>query len=445
MAEEIISALRKRYQNKKVLVVGLGLQGGGVGIASFFAELGSQVTVTDLKTPEELRPSLAALSKYSITYRLGKHNVDDFRSSDLIFKAPKMRWDSPEIAEAMTYNIPVEMESSFFASYSPATVIGVTGTRGKTTTASMIYDLLQQSGVRVFLAGNIPNISTINLLKEVQSDDYVVLELSSWQLSAFHRDTISPQIGVFTSFYPDHLDYYHDMDEYYLDKAAIYLYQKMDDYAIINEQIRERVEAHKPKSRLIYFSSNDFPGELTYLKGEHNKANAAAALSVARTLSLEEDKAKEIIRQFKGVPDRQEIILTKNNITFVNDTTATTPVATIKAIETFSDKPLYLIFGGNTKKLPVEELLTALEKTSKIILLQGTLTNELLYELEKRYQNKITPIYNDLEQAVKLAYKLAQQEANGAYVVLSPAATSFAMFNNEFHRGAEFKRLVQQL
>ncbi|OGK24831.1 UDP-N-acetylmuramoylalanine--D-glutamate ligase [Candidatus Roizmanbacteria bacterium RIFCSPHIGHO2_02_FULL_38_11] len=447
---DLIERLKTQFKAKKVLVVGLGLQGGGVGVAKFFAQIGAKVKVTDKKTRQQLNQSINKLIAFDISYTLGRHELSDFLESDIIFKAPKMRWDDPLIRAAQEKGITVEMETSFFSELCPAPIIGITGTRGKSTTTMMIYEILKKySGRIVHLAGNIPQTSTIQLLNSIHKKDLVVMELSSWQLSGFHRKKISPHIAVLTNFYPDHLDYYKSMDEFLFDKKAIYLYQKSKDYLIANKSLKEIVAKDIKEGKNIYFSSSDFPGNLLHLKGVHNKENAAATLAVAKILNLDLYRCIDTLTYFKGLPYRQEIIAEKGGVVFINDTTSTTPTAAIKALETFSSYSIVLILGGNSKRLPANVLIDRLTDTYKIVLLKGSFTDEIITELKYKFPGKITIPYDNLEAAVKKAYDLAKQklaiDKRSACVLFSPGATSFAMFNNEFHRGDEFNRIVKVL
>lgn len=469
MTKSIINSLRKTYQGKKILVVGLGLQGGGVGIARFFAELGAKVTVTDKKTDRQLSYSINKLKDLPIRFHLGGHKLSDFLETDLIFKGPSVLWSMREIVEAQKKGIPVEMELSFFTAYFPGKIIGITGTRGKSTTTQMIFNLLKLSGYQVFLGGGFPGISTINYLKTLTKDNWVVMEISSWALSGFHRKKISPHIAVFTNIYPDHLNYYNTIDEYLYDKEAIFLYQKKDDYFIANKSLKKILfHLTKDKKNIIWFDKKDFSYNLKYLKGDHNLENASACLEVAKILKIDEKKAVDILSNFKGLPYRQEIIKEKNNIIFVNDTTSTTPIATIKAIESFKNKKIILILGGNSKNLPFDTLIKYLVKVKKIILLDGSFTDQLLEAIKNvDYHNKIytnilnnqrvlklkeklsEKVYDSLEKAVNKAYQsaldLKKKDKDKIVILFSPGATSFAMFNNEFHRGEEFNRIVKKI
>lgn len=442
MSQQLVENLKKKYRGKKVLVVGLGLQGGGVGVAKFFAELGARVTVTDKKDESKLQESIDKLKGLDIQFHLGKHNIDDFMKADVIFKGPSVLWTTPEIIEAEKKNIQIEMEMSFVVENYPGKVIGITGTRGKSTTTHLIYNLLKESGFKVSLGGGLPGISTIDCLKEADEDSWLVAELSSWALSGFHRKKISPHIAVFTNLYPDHLNYYKNLEDYFYDKQAIFQYQKKEDYLVVNLNLEKKIS---PTSSIINFSKTDFPSKLEYLKGDHNLENAAAALKVAAILKINKNKAIESISKFGGLPYRLQIVGQKDNITFINDTTSTTPIATIKAVDSLKDKKIILFLGGNSKNLPSTQLVNRLYSVEKIILLAGSFTDEILPILKEKYLEKLIGPFNSLDKAVEEGYGLAKKINGEYYLLFSPGATSFAMFNNEFHRGDEFNRIVKKL
>ncbi|MFA6017497.1 MAG: UDP-N-acetylmuramoyl-L-alanine--D-glutamate ligase [Patescibacteria group bacterium] len=461
MSSQLIKKLKNKYSGKKALMVGLGLQGGGVGVAKFLAELGAKVTVTDKKTEAQLFQSINRLNGLSIEFHLGEHNIEDFLNSDFIFKGPSVPWTSGPVVQAQKKGIPIEMEMSFVVENYPGKVIGITGTRGKSTTTQLIYNLLNESGFKVTIGGGLPGISTIECLKEADENSWLVAELSSWALSGFHAKKISPHISVFTNFYPDHLNYYKNLEDYFYDKQAIFQYQKKEDIFIANESLKDLIRKawdrkffggkQQTAKNLVpaLFSKNDFPYKLTYLKGDHNLENAAAALKVAEILKIDKDKAVEIIKNFGGLPYRLQTVGKKGNIIFINDTTSTTPIATIKAIDSLKDKKIILFLGGNSKNLPSEQLINQLYKVEKIVLLAGSFTDEILPVLKEKYSDKLVGPFNNLEEAVKEAYKVAQAlvptKSGEIDLLFSPGATSFAMFNNEFHRGEEFNRIVEKL
>ena len=435
----------KKFKGKNILIVGLGLQGGGVGLANFFSKLGANVTVTDLKKKSELKESISQLKNIKkIKLILGKHRKKDFLDADLIIKGPSVPPNLLYLLEAKKKGIEVTMEIPLFFQLSPTSkIIGVTGTRGKSTTTLAAYTLLKKAGFPVHLGGNVPNISTINLLTKLHKDDWVVLELSSWSLSQLCKIKKSPHIAIFTNIYPDHLNYYKDMQSYFMDKACIFLSQKKNDYLIASETLKEKIEKLKPHSHIIYISPTDIKFPLS-LKGEHNKENMAHILALGKVLKIREEKIKEIISPFKGLPYRQEIIGKYKNLIFVNDTTSTTPTATIRAIERFKNEgKIILILGGNSKKLPFEKLISKIKISQKIILLKGSFTQEILPTLMKNSPDKLSSkIYSSLDKAIKEAIKGGLSQKERVIILFSPAATSFAAFKNEFHRGETFNKIV---
>ena len=445
MANGLIQQLSNQFRGKKVLVVGLGLQEGGVGLARFFSELGAKVTVTDIKSKEELLESIIKLNGLEINYSLGGHKLLDFLESDVIFKGPSVLWDHEYIVKAEAKSIPIEMEISFTVSHLKSKIIGITGTRGKTTIVEMIHSLLQKTGKKVYKAGNLSGISTINLLKDATEDDLVVLELSSWSLSGFHKRKTSPNIAVFTNFYPDHLNYYRNMDDYFYDKKAIFLYQQKSDYLFINNQLIDKIDETEIKGNVKFYDEQSFKSQLDYLKGEHNKENAAAAYLVGKLFNLSDKQIYDELKSFKPVKYRQEIVKITDGITIVNDSTSTTPTSTIKAIETFTDKPIILILGGHSKHLPFNRLIGKLSEVEYIVLIKGSFTEEVLADLKSRFFNKISTVFDSLEKAVEFAHNFANQLNKESYILFSPGATSFAMFKNEFDRGDKFNEYVKGL
>ncbi len=205
------ASIKEQFKGKKVTIMGLGLLGKGIGDARFLAECGADVLVTDLKTKEQLAAALEELKDYkNITYVLGEHRLEDFRDRDFVIKGGGAPLDSIYIAEARKHKIPVEMDASLFAKHTEATIVGITGTRGKSTTTQAIYEILKtyyKKGT-VFLGGNVRGTATLPLLLEAKKGDVVVMELDSWQLQGFGEAQIAPHISVFTNFLPDHLNYY---------------------------------------------------------------------------------------------------------------------------------------------------------------------------------------------------------------------------------------------
>lgn len=440
------------FKNKKVLIFGLGSQGGGVGAAKFFIDQGAEVRVTDLKTKEELGESLNELKSYPIQYTLGRHLETDFLRADLVIRNPDVLLNSSFLQFCFKKNIPVEMETSLFAKLCPAKIIGITGTRGKSTTTVLTAKILKEAGLTVFVGGNLPESNTLDLLNKANKDSLIVLELSSWQLQGFGWDKISPEIGVITNIYPDHLDRYVSMEEYLNDKSNIFKFQKKDGYLVANEEnkITQKL-AKEAKSKVKFFNKRDLPSLISQsfpLLGDHNLENLAAAAAVAKILKIDDQIIQKAIRNFSGLPYRQETVRVFNGVTYINDSTSTTPIAGVVAIKAFSDKPIILICGGNSKNLPLEEFIKEiLFKVKKVVLLEGTLTDEMEsgimnYKLGVDGQQMIIGRFNSLQKAVEAARKEAK---TGEVILFSPGATSFTMFKNEFDRGEKFDHIVNQL
>ena len=431
------------FKGKKITVLGLGLLGRGVGDVGFLAQCGAQVLVTDKKSEAELAESVAKLKKYPhITFRLGGHHKEDFEKCDLVIKSAGVRLDSPEIATARAAGVPVTMSTALFAKYamaSGARIIGVTGTRGKTTVAHMIYSTLRETGGwRVHLGGNVRGISTLAMLPIVKKDDVVVLELDSWQLQGFGDLQISPNIAVFTNLMSDHQNYYKTVDEYFADKANAFLYQKPGDTLIVGKMIAPRIrDMHPPVDPVVPRPLPD-DWKLEVL-GEHNRENAALAAAALFALGLTADKIREGLATFEGVEGRLQFVREVNGIQIYNDNNATTPEATIAAIEALDTgkKNIILIMGGSDKGLNMTELVAEIKKTCKsVLLLAGTGTDRIKDELGTDM------IYHIIDDAVKAALEIAEK---GDAILFSPAFASFGMFKNEYDRNDHFMLLARAL
>ncbi len=436
--------------------MGLGVQGGGVGVARYFARHGAQVLVTDLKSDTELAGSIKELGEFPyITYHLGGHHEKDIIEADCIVKGPSIPWDNMFVEEALKRNIPVIMETAYFAQNTKATLVGITGTRGKSTTTTCIYAALKKFYTKgeVFLSGNVPGNCAIELLDIAKENDIVVLELSSWQLSGFHRIQVSPSVAVFTNIYEDHLNYYDNMVEYVYDKTAIFAYQKPKDTLITTAKTLAILKTHRATlpSHLIECSADDFEGKLLHIRGEHNKLNAALALVTVEQMlpGVDRKSIAACIGDMKTMHFRQEVIGVHKNVTVVNDSTSTTPISAITALDTFQDRKIVLILGGNSKKLSMHDLTASIEKYQKnicrIVLLKGSMTDEIAPELMKMSDITCTEIFDDFTLAVRRSMEEASKITEPVYLLFSPGATSFAQFRNEFDRGEKFNAIVSDI
>ncbi len=334
------------FRDKRITVMGLGLLGRGVGDAKYLASCGAKLTVTDLKTHEQLDSSVAELAGFSnIEFVLGEHRLEDFRERDLIVKGAGVPLDSPYIAEARKNGIPVRMSADLFAELSKVPLIGITGTRGKTTVTHMVAAILKEAGKSVLLGGNVRGVSTLGLLPEATPEHTAVLELDSWQCQGFGEAKISPHIGVFTTFFPDHLNYYkNNLDTYLGDKANIFLNQKEGDTLVLGSQCAPTIiEKYGDRilSKIAVVDAAKLPDTWKLkIPGEHNRYNAALALATARTYGISDDVSRKVLEAFKGVSGRLELCFERGKIQIYNDTTATTPEATVAALKALIPKPI---------------------------------------------------------------------------------------------------------
>lgn len=435
------------FKNKRLTVMGLGLLGRGIGVIKFLAEQGAELTVTDLKTPEQLAPALKQLSKYkNIKYVLGEHRLEDFNNKDLIIRAPNAPLDSIYLKEAEKNKIEIEQDASLFCKLAPmgVKIIGITGTRGKSTVTHLLYEILKADKKRVWLAGNVRGTATLPLLKKVKLGDYVVMELDSWQLQSFN--TFSPQLAIFTTFMNDHQNYYKNspsgdsragMERYFADKANIFKHQTKDDILIAGNQVAAKIKLLKPQAKLI------IPKQ-TLLQGKHREYNATLAMTAAKELGVKEAVIKKAVKNFKGLPGRLELIKNVKGIKFYNDTTATTPDAVMAAVHALKDykKKIVLIGGGTDKELDFKRYGEIVPKYLKeLVLFEGSATTKILAALPLKWQKQAVIVKN-MPDAFKCATALASK---GDIILLSPGAASFGIFKNEFDRGDQFVKLVKKL
>lgn len=448
----------------RVTVMGLGLNNGGVGVVKYLARKGYDITVTDLKTESILKESLEIIRKIpsiKIDFVLGEHRETDFINTDLIVKNPGVPSNSKFLKIARDNNVKITNDIElFFEAISSLKnkpkIIGITGTRGKTTTTSLIYHILKMSfgENKVFLGGNI-RMSVLDMIDKIDQDSFIVLELSSFQLSSLKY---SPNIAVFTNFYPDHLNRYTSMEAYLEDKMNIFLNQSNKDTLIINHSQSVLVDvSKKARSEVIFFDINEFQESKNFveddfiyfnnkkfleidklqIKGEHNLFNIMASLPVFSKLNISLDIIREGLINFKSVKGRQENLGEFDGVEIINDTTSTMPEALYTAIKTFTDKSLTVISGGNNKNLDYKNLyylLKDLDYVKNFILIPGDATDMIKEELVKLNKINIFEV-KDMESAILKAKQILDKNER---LILSPGATSFGQFNNEFERGDNF-------
>lgn len=402
------------YKDKKVAVLGYGIEGQDA--EKFFRDRKAKVTVLDQKDGEGY---LKNLNKY-----------------DLIVRSPGVYPNKKELL-----NLNMTTPTHIFFEEFHGKVIGVTGTKGKGTTSTLIYEILKSAGIDTYLAGNIGK-PLLELLPKLNSRSVVVMEMSSFQLIDL---PISPNISVVLNITSDHMDWHKNKSEYIEAKKNIVKFQKETDYAVINNEYKSsRDFAKETKANIIFFDKkkldNVYKRDLI-LRGEHNLENIAAAVAVAKILNINKKIIQETVKNFKGLEHRLEFVKFFNGVGFFNDSFATGPQPTIAAIKSFAE-PETLILGGSDKALDYSELGDVINKTKNIknIILIGQIRDQI----KKHIKSK--EIYDlgtsNMNLIVKKAFEVSE---SGGVVILSPAAASFDMFKNYKDRGNQFKEAVNKL
>ncbi len=453
----------------RVTLLGLGKHGGGIGVARYFAEHGAVVTVTDAKPAEELRDSVAQLDGLPIRFVLGGHDERDFtpEGADLIVRNPSVPRRAQLLESAREAGVPVEMEMSLFLQFAPGPVIGVTGTKGKTTTSNLLALMLQAWQPQTRIAGNM-GIPALALLPELDGETATVLELSSWQLEGMDEHQRSPHIAVLTNISPDHLNTYESYEAYAETKRRIGAHQSADDFLVVNADDRDaRIAMLDAPGRVVPFGRRvngglgmtingrrlewrfdgaseifDVPANSFALAGEHQMANVAAAATAALLYGAPAEAIRAGIEAFEGVPNRGELVAQIDGVLYVNDTAATAPAAAIAAMERFAGQHIHLITGGANKSLDLEPLAVAIrELTTSVTLIDGSAT-PVLQELLANATQVINGPFRGMEPALDAARARAR---GGDVVLLSPGVASFGVFTDEFDRGEQFRVAVERM
>ena len=451
--------------------MGLGLHGGGLSAVNWLVKQGAKVTVTDLKNSKQLESSLKKINSKKVKLVLGGHKNRDFTDADMIVQNPGVPRESEFLKMAQEAGVEIENEASIFFKNCPAKIIGVTGTRGKSTTSTLIYEILRLGNKKVWLAGQ-PQKPMLDIIDRVKADDLVVLELSSWQLEVLGTQRISPHIAVVTNVYPDHLNRYRSLADYSAAKENIFLHQNQDDICVLNldnidtGKMGKKVVSHRFWFSLRSFSEQNgsfvrnqkiwfrFNGQEKLicsvgdvkLSGQHNLSNVLAAVGVSGICGLSSDKIKKAVNKFSGLPYRLELVRDLRGIKYINDTTATTPDGTMAALKALGNNKIILIAGGDFKNIPNQkyaELAKLINKHCQaVILFSGRGSQQLIpYLVKLKFRPLITEI-DKMTNAIALANSLAQKSNT---ILLSPACASFNLFINEYDRGDQFNQIVKSL
>jgi UDP-N-acetylmuramoylalanine--D-glutamate ligase len=434
--------------------MGLGLLGRGVGDARWLAEAGAQVLVTDLKNEAELEASVAQLRDLpNVRFRLGEHRKEDFVDADYVLVGPNVPLNSIYVKTARNAGVKLKKSADWFAELSGVPVIGVTGTRGKSTVTHMIHHCLSViTGEEVLLGGNIRGVSNLALLDRVTDGSLAVMELDSWQLQGWGWSALSPQVAVFTNFMEDHLNYYQTdemskeeaMQRYFLDKAQIFLHQDESGIFVTTPEVFEWVKTLPDATmgqEVKLVDDSIIPEDALFaMPGEHNRLNAALAVTALESLGLGEEEIFSALATFGGVEGRLQLLKTIDHVRIYNDNNSTTPQATSAALEALDlgNRNIILIAGGADKRIPLEGLVAAIQAHCKsVLLLPGTGTDRLLPLLADQAE-----VVDSLDAAVRTAM---EQSENADIVLFSPGFASFGSFANEYERNDQFLDLVAEL
>jgi UDP-N-acetylmuramoylalanine--D-glutamate ligase len=457
------------FAGRRVTIMGLGFFGGSIGLAKYLVAQGAQVTLTDLKPAGELQDSIAALMGYPVRLVLGRHELADFIDVDVVFASPAVHESSPYLVTARTHGVPIDTEMNLFMRLCRGTVIGVTGSNGKTTTTSLIGAILRAADPRTRVGGNIGR-SLLPEVEGIESGDPVVLELSSFQLEDLAEVGRSPHIALLLNLSPNHLDRHGSMEAYLAAKQQIFAYQGSEDIAILNaddHHLRPLVAELRGQPRFFslehpvdngaYFDGGRIlrarSGDVSEvcrradipLLGRHNVANVLAAVAAADAWGVPAAVTREAVRAFPGVEHRLEHVRELRGVRFYNDSIATSPAAAMAALDAIP-RPIWLIAGGYDKGLPFQGLGEAIVRHAKGVFLIGKTAAQIARAIETAGHTAPTlPLVTfcrDLQEAVDAAHRAAKP---GDVVLLSPACASYDQFRNFVERGRLFKQLVSQL
>ena len=455
-----IEEKKSKIENRKLKIFILGGGESGVGTALLAKKQGFEVFVSDFGKIKEKYKQV--LIHTEIDWEEEGHSVDKILSADVVMKSPGIPEKAPIVKKLLEKGIKVISEIEFASEYTNATIVGITGSNGKTTTASLTYDILKNGGLNVALGGNIGK----SFAEQVSEEKYenFVLELSSFQLDGI--ENFKPYIAILTNLSPDHLDRYdYKYENYIASKFRITMNQTEDDYFIYDaddEEIIKWLLKHKTKAKMLPFSIKNTVKEGAFVKdnniiitidnnqftmpiaqlgiqGQHNTKNAMAATTVAKLLKIRKATIRESLENFHGVEHRLEKVLKINNVMYINDSKATNVNATYYALDSM-ETPTVWIVGGVDKGNDYSELLPLVNEKVKGIICLGVDNSKIKAAFGNVVEMMIET--ESMTEAIKIAYKMAER---GDTVLLSPACASFDLFENYEDRGRQFKEAVRHL
>lgn len=450
-----------KIKGKRIAVCGIGVS--NTPLIENFLKQGARVFACDRRTRELIGPVADMLEEKGAELRLGENYLKNLEV-DIIFRTPGMNYYIPELVNARENGIAVTSEMEVFFEVCPATIFAVTGSDGKTTTTTLIAKMLEAEGKKVHIGGNIGR-PLLPLIEQIKPEDYVVVELSSFQLISMRK---SPDVAVVTNVAPNHLDVHKDMDEYINAKKNILLHQNAFSRTVLNDDNEiTKSFSDEVRGQYMHFSmktpvsngawlADDGTIYMAYrrmvapilnkneiaLIGEHNVANYLAAISAVWGYAGA-DSIRKVAHEFTGVEHRIEPVRTLNGVKYFNDSIATSPTRTIAGLKAFDGKVI-LIAGGYDKHIPFEPLAPIINEKVKLLILSGPTADKIekAVKSDSSYKGLTILHSDDMENSVRIAYENAR---DGDIVTLSPACASFDAYPNFAERGNHFKRLVNSL
>ena len=455
------------FRDKKVTVVGLGSFGGGAGVTRFLGLQEARVTVTDLKTDKELEDELAGLADLDIDWVLGEHRDEDLLEADLVVLNPAIPRCSPLVERCVGAGVPLETEMNLFFKYCRGKICAITGSNGKTTTTSLAGAMARQRWPGLLIGGNIGR-SLLPKVDEISEEDWVLLELSSFQLDDLASIDRRPNISVITNLSENHIDWHGSYDNYLAAKRQILRTGPAPDIAVLNlfdPLLRKWAGESSRELRAVSASAGGTAGVIAdmdagdvrsisggretrlfsredlQLRGDFNLINAATAAATAAAMGVEPPEILEAVRSFKGVKHRLQLVGTFKEVEYFNDSIATTQESTVAALQTLGSAVI-LICGGKSKGCGFDQLAAAAAKEARHVVLIGETAGEI--ETAIRAAGAGVPELThaaDLRAAVEAAARSARP---GDRILLSPACPSYDQFKNFEERGNEFCRLIEE-
>jgi len=459
--------LPESFKDKRVTIMGLGRFGGGVAAAKYLASQGAQIAVTDLRTPEQLADSITQLNSQAskTTWYLGDHPAEAFDGSEIVVVSPAVRPDNPSVEYCRSQGIVITSEIELFVRRNPATTIAVTGSNGKSTTCQLIHDLLETNvdeSRRIWLGGNIGR-SLLPSLKEIRSTDFVVIELSSFQLHQLRGSGFRPHVAVVTGLTPNHLDWHPDLSHYISSKQVVLASQRSADAAVLPDELD-----HWPvRGRCLRFGLSDGGEDGVYiedgslivrvdnmetaeritlnsaLRGNHNRRNLTAAVAAVRMALERLPKLHPAIQRFRGLPHRMQIVCQAAGRVFIDDSSSTTPESTIAALTSVSAKCI-LIAGGGDKGVDLNPLGKKIAERTKRVITIGATADSLANAVFSATSDKVASTVIQAADFVSAFEHAVELTSPGDIVLLSPGCSSHGWFNDFRERGHAFARLAKK-